>query len=77
MCLKQMLSLLFFKMTILVIFNSAIYHHMEPQSLCNLVWKEGDYYVAQCKDIDVSSFGETEEEALQNLEEALSLFLED
>jgi predicted RNase H-like HicB family nuclease len=45
--------------------------------LQNVVWKEGDYYVAQCLNVEVSSFGDTKEEALKNLEEALELFFED
>ena len=43
----------------------------------NIVWKEGKYYVAQCLNIDVSSFGKSKNEALQNLQEALALYLED
>ena len=31
---------------------------------------------AQCLDVDVSSFGETKLEALQNLDEALELYFE-
>ena len=41
------------------------------------VWKEGKYYVSQCLNIDVASFGTTKKEALANLEEALELYLED
>ena len=44
--------------------------------LKNVVWKEGKYFVAQCLNIEVSSFGDTKEEALKNLEEALSLYFE-
>jgi predicted RNase H-like HicB family nuclease len=40
------------------------------------VWREGDWYVAQCLEIDIASQGETEEEALANLKEALELHLE-
>ncbi len=43
----------------------------------NILWKEGKYYVAQCLNIDVSSFGKTRKEAIANLEEALELYLED
>jgi predicted RNase H-like HicB family nuclease len=43
----------------------------------NIVWKEGSRYVAQCLNIDVSSFGESKEEALNNLKEAVELYLED
>ncbi len=45
--------------------------------LKNVVWKEGKYYVAQCLNVDVSSFGKTKKEALANLDEALELYLED
>ncbi|MBM3747933.1 MAG: type II toxin-antitoxin system HicB family antitoxin [Acidobacteria bacterium] len=37
------------------------------------VWREGDWYVSQCLEIDVASQGRTEEEALENLKEALEL----
>ena len=43
----------------------------------SVVYKEGKYFVAQCLDIDVSSFGKTEKEALDNLKEALELYFED
>ncbi len=43
----------------------------------NIVWKEGKYYVAQCLNVELSSFGNTKEEALKNLEEAIELYLED
>lgn len=42
----------------------------------NVVWKEGKYYVAQCLNIDVSSFGDTKKQALSNLDEALELYFE-
>lgn len=37
------------------------------------ITNEGDWYVAQCLEVDVASQGETEEEALANLREALEL----
>ena len=40
------------------------------------VWKEGQWYVSQCLEVDVASQGETEEEALSNLKEALELYFE-
>ena len=50
---------------------------MKQSILQNVVWEEDKYYVAQCLNIDVSSFGDSREEALKNLDEALSLYLED
>jgi len=37
------------------------------------VWREGDWFVAQCLEVDVASQGETETQALANLAEALKL----
>lgn len=42
-----------------------------------VVFREGDHVVAQCLDVDVSSFGASEEEALASLREALELYFED
>lgn len=41
------------------------------------VWKEGKYYVSRCLNVEVSSFGKTRKEAIENLEEALDLYFED
>ncbi|MFA5517973.1 MAG: type II toxin-antitoxin system HicB family antitoxin [Spirochaetota bacterium] len=40
------------------------------------VWKEDKYYVAQCLNIDISSFGETIDKAVSNLIEAVELYFE-
>ena len=50
---------------------------MKKINLKNIVWKEGKYYVAQCLNVDVSSFGKTKKEALFNLREALVLYFDD
>ena len=42
-----------------------------------VVWREGKYCVAQCLNVDVSSFGKNKKEALANLSEALELYFED
>ena len=39
-------------------------------------WREGDWFVAQCLEVDVTSQGKTEDEALRNLREALELHFE-
>lgn len=46
------------------------------QTFTASVWQEGDWYVAQCLEVDVASQGQSEEEALQNLGEALELHFE-
>lgn len=40
------------------------------------VWLEDDLYVAQCLELDVASQGNDEQEALENLREALGLHFE-
>lgn len=47
------------------------------QYFTSIVWKERAYYVAQCLNVDISSFGKTKAEALKNLEEAMELYFED
>ncbi len=42
-----------------------------------VVFHKGEDYVAQCLDVDVSSFGDSEDDALANLREALELYFED
>lgn len=50
---------------------------MKKIELKNVVWKEGAYFVAQCLNVDISSFGKTKKEALASLDEALELYFED
>jgi len=40
------------------------------------VWQEGEWFIAQCREVDVASHGNSEEEALENLREALELHFE-
>ena len=40
------------------------------------VWRGGNWYIAQCLEVDVASQGKTEDEALANLREALELYFE-
>lgn len=41
------------------------------------VTKEGKFYIARCLEVEVTSQGETMDEALENLREALELYYED
>ena len=41
------------------------------------VWREGEWYVAQALEIDIATQGESTEEALENLREALELHFEE
>ena len=42
-----------------------------------VIYKEGKYFVSQCLNVDISSFGNTIDEASSNLKEALQLYFED
>jgi hypothetical protein len=50
---------------------------MQMIDVQTVVFREGEHVVAQCLDVDVSSFGDTESDALDNLREALELYFED
>ena len=40
-----------------------------------VVWTEGEWYIAQCREFEVASQGETKQEALDNLSEAIEVHL--
>ena len=46
------------------------------QAFTARVFQEGNWFVAQCLEVDIASQGETETEALRNLQEALELHFE-
>ena len=37
------------------------------------IWQEGNWFIAQCVQVDVASQGATEDEALENLRDAIEL----
>jgi predicted RNase H-like HicB family nuclease len=47
------------------------------KALKYIVYKEGKYYVSQCLNVDISSFGNSITDAVENLKEALRLYFED
>ena len=42
-----------------------------------IVYKEDKYFVSKCLNVDVSGFGNTLQEAIDNLNEALQLYFDD
>jgi len=42
-----------------------------------VIWQEGKYFVSQCLNVNVASFGESIDEAIANLKEAVELYFED
>jgi predicted RNase H-like HicB family nuclease len=61
--------------TVAVAVDLAHCYPMRPIKYC--IYKDAPYYVAQCLNVDVSSFRETVEEAIANLKEAVELHFED
>ena len=49
---------------------------MKKLELQTIVWKEGKHWVAQCLNVDISSFGSSQKSALRNIKEALELYFE-
>ncbi len=47
------------------------------KTLSASIWKEDNWYVAQCMEVDVASQGKTKDEALANLHEALELHFDE
>lgn len=50
---------------------------MKELEVKGLVWQEGKVFVSYCPELDVSSCGDTVEEARTNLRAAIRLFLEE
>jgi predicted RNase H-like HicB family nuclease len=42
-----------------------------------VIWREDEYWVSQCLNVEVASFGETRDEAIENLKDAVRLYLRD
>lgn len=49
---------------------------MQPQKVRYVVYEQDGAFVAQCLDVDVASEGDTEEDAVANLREALELYFD-
>jgi len=48
-----------------------------PVTFTATVTRDGEWYVSRCLEVEVASQGESIEEALTNLREALELYFED
>ena len=46
------------------------------KQMAYVVYREDEFMVAQCLNVDVSSFGASREEAITNLKEAVELYFE-
>lgn len=50
---------------------------MQEKVFSAVIYKEEDFFVAECPQVGTVSQGKTEEEALSNLKEATELYLEE
>jgi len=55
----------------------TVSYMVEKLTFSGIVWKEENLYVAWCPDLDIASQGKSIEESLDNLKEAIELYLED
>ncbi len=49
---------------------------MSKANFTVLIWEEDGIYVSKCPEIEVASAGDSPQEALENLREAIELWLE-
>ena len=49
---------------------------MKMQTFTASISQEDEWFIAQCLEVDVSSQGKSEDEAINNLREALELYFE-
>lgn len=42
-----------------------------------VIWREKELFVSLCPQLDVSSFGRTQKEALENLKDAVELYVQE
>jgi hypothetical protein len=48
-------------------------HETTKRTFTASIWREGEWFVAQCLEVDVASQGTTEVDALEHLRDALEL----
>lgn len=49
---------------------------MKTQTFTASIWREDNWFIAQCLEVDIASQGQSGEAALDNLAEALELYFE-
>jgi len=49
---------------------------MKEFNVTAVIWQENEAYVSKCPELEVASAGDTPQEALKNLKEAVDLYIE-
>ena len=50
-------------------------NNMKEINIIPIIWKEGSTYVSKCSELEIASAGDSPQEALQNLKEAVELYV--
>jgi predicted RNase H-like HicB family nuclease len=48
-----------------------------PSRVTVHTWQEGNWWIAQCLEVDIATQGRTEQDALDNIRDALDLYFEE
>lgn len=64
-------------MTAALLADATAFRQENLKNIKYIIHKEGEHYVAQCLNVDVSSFASTVDEAIANITEAVELFFDD
>ena len=48
---------------------------MKEFNVTAVIWQEDEIYVSKCPELEVASVGDTPQEALENLKEAVELYI--
>lgn len=49
---------------------------MEIINITPIIWKEYDAYISKCSELEIASVGNSPQESLENLREAVELYVE-
>ena len=49
---------------------------MKEFNVTAVIWQEDEIYVSKCPELEIASAGDTPQEALENLKEAVELYIE-
>ena len=49
---------------------------MEIINIMPIIWKEDDAYISKCSELEIASVGNSPQESLENLREAVELYVE-
>jgi predicted RNase H-like HicB family nuclease len=55
----------------------GVWYVVKSLEFSSIISKEGKWYVANCPELEIASQGESVQSALNNLREAIELYLED